>query len=129
MPTSEPNSSYEQMAATIRRARMLLCMSQGDLCSALNVGRQTIAQIEQTRRYPSPKLVDRFAQQFQVNLYVYDWAHEPAESKALPGLLGLVPLHIVRLYERRLIDASIRAGRARPLLRKSSLDDLPSIVA
>jgi transcriptional regulator with XRE-family HTH domain len=120
MATTEPKPTYEQMSATIRRARLLLRMNQADLCTALNIGRQTIAQIEQTRRYPSRKLVDRFAQQFQVNLYVYDWAREPANADGLPGLLGLVPLHIVRLYERRLIDASVRDGRSRPLRAKSS---------
>ena len=118
---------YTQMAETMRRARTLLSMNQSDLSEALEVARQSIAEIEQTRRYPSCKLVDRFVERFDVNLHVYNWARDPSNEEALPGLLGLVPLHIVRLYERRLINAAVRAGRSRPLSRKSSFTDLPSI--
>ena len=118
---------YTQMAETMRRARTLLSMNQSDLSEALEVARQSIAEIEQTRRYPSCKLVDRFVERFDVNLHVYNWARDPSNEEALPGLLGLVPLHIVRLYERRSINAAVRAGRSRPLPRKSSFDDLPSI--
>ena len=123
-----PKPRYEPMAATVRRARTLLRMNQAELSKALKSGGQSISQIEQTRRYPSRELVDRFAELFQVNLDVYDWARDPANADSLPGLLGLVPLHIVRLYEKRLVDASVREGRSRPVPRKSSHEDLPSIL-
>jgi transcriptional regulator with XRE-family HTH domain len=128
MPSTAPVPRYEQMAATMRRARFLLHMNQTELCDALGLGKQSIAQIEQTRRFPSRKMIDRFAEYFQVNLYVYDWARDPSSAADLPGLLGLVPLHIARLYERRLVDNAVRGGRSRPLRRSSSFGDLPSIV-
>ncbi len=127
MPTTKLKPTYVQMATTIGRARLLLGMHQPDLSEALDIALPTIAQIEQVRRYPSRELVDRFAERFAVNLYVYDWARGPHNADALPGLLGLVPLHIIRLYERRLVAASVREGRSRPLPRKSSFDNLPSI--
>jgi transcriptional regulator with XRE-family HTH domain len=123
-----PKPSYEPMADTMRRARTLLRMNQFELSMALEQSPQAIGQIEQTRSYPSRELVDRFAELFEVNLEVYAWARDPANADSLPGLLGLVPLHIVRLYERRLVDAAVRSGRSRPIERKSSFEDLPSIV-
>jgi transcriptional regulator with XRE-family HTH domain len=123
-----PKPSYEPMAAAMRRARTLLRMNQIELSLELKQSPQAISQIEQTRSYPSRELVDRFAELFAVNLDVYAWARDPANADSLPGLLGLVPLHIVRLYERRLVDASVRNGYARPLVRKSSFENLPSIV-
>ena len=129
MSTTAQKIRYEQMAGTIRRARLLLCMNQGELSQALNLTRQSISNIEQMRGYPSRKVVDRFAELYQVNLDVYDWARNPTSAESLPGLLGLVPLHIVRLFERRLVDASIREGRARRLPRKTSSEKLPSIFA
>ena len=83
-----------------------------------------------TGSYPQSArdVVERFADRYQVNLDVYDWARGPVNADALPGLLGLVPAHIVRLYERRLIDTAVREGRTRLLPRKSSFADLPSIV-
>jgi DNA-binding XRE family transcriptional regulator len=128
MPTIKPKPAYVQMAATFAQVRLLLHMNQFDLSVALSAPLQTIAQIEQTRRYPSRTLADRFAELYDVNLYVYDWARQPSSADGLPGLLGLVPLHIVRLYERRLVDAAVRERRSRPLRRKSSYDNLPSIV-
>jgi transcriptional regulator with XRE-family HTH domain len=116
------------MAATMRRARTLLRMNQLELSLALQQSPQAISQIEQRRGYPSRGLVDRFAELFEVNLEVYAWARDPANADSLPGLLGLVPLHIVRLYERRLVDASVRNGHSRPVGRKSSFENLPSIV-
>jgi hypothetical protein len=103
-------------------------MNRTELSEALDTAKHAIGHIEQARRYPSREMVDRFAERFQVNLDVYAWAMSPANADALPGLLGLVPAHIVRLYERRLVDASVREGRSRPLRRRSSFDDLPSIV-
>jgi transcriptional regulator with XRE-family HTH domain len=128
MATFEAKTRYEPMAKTMRRARLLLRMNQHQLSRALNVSSGSIGQIETARRYPSRELVERFAERYAVNLHVYDWARAPADADALPGLLGLVPAHIVRLYERRLVDTSVREGRSRPLSRKSSLEDLPSIV-
>jgi transcriptional regulator with XRE-family HTH domain len=127
MAVALPKPRYKPMAATMRRARTLLRMSQEELSEALQINRQSIGQIEQTRSYPSRCLVNRFAERFLVNLDVYDWARQPSSAESLPGLLGLVPLHIVRLYERRLVDASVRDGRSVPLHRKSSFDNLPSI--
>jgi len=116
------------MAATMQRARMLLHMNQRQLCRALDLNSQAINYIERARMYPSRTLVERFADRYQVNLDVYDWARSSENADVLPGLLGLVPAHIVRLYERRLVDASVREGRSRPLNRKSSFADVPSIV-
>jgi len=121
------NSKYEPMATAVHRARKLLRMNQDELSDTLEVNRQSIGQIEQMRRYPSRRLVNRFAELFDVNLDVYAWAREPTNADSLPGLLGMVPLHIVRLYERRLVDAAVRSGRSRRMLRKSSLENLPSI--
>ncbi len=127
MAVLPPNSAYEPMATAVHRARKLLRMNQNELCDTLEVNRQSIGQIEQMRRYPSRRLVNRFAELFDVNLDVYAWARAPANADSLPGLLGMVPLHIVRLYERRLIDAAVRSGRSRRLPRKSFVENLPSL--
>jgi transcriptional regulator with XRE-family HTH domain len=127
MGVVQAKTRYEPMAATVLRARKLLRMSQVELSEALKIDRQSIGQIERTRRYPSRSMVEQFAELFDVNLEVYDWARNPANADALPGLLGLVPLHIVRLYERRLVDASVRNGHARPVGRKSSSERLTSL--
>lgn len=128
MKTTPIKPRYEPMAATMQRARMLLHMNQRQLCRALDLNSQAINYIERARMYPSRTLVERFADRYQVNLDVYDWARSSENADVLPGLLGLVPAHIVRLYERRLVDASVREGRSRPLNRKSSFADVPSIV-
>jgi transcriptional regulator with XRE-family HTH domain len=127
MKTNPIKPRYEPMAATMRRARLLLHMTQSQLSEALEVNRSAVNYIESARSYPSRVLVERFADRYQVNLDVYDWARRSENADLLPGLLGLVPAHIVRLYERRLVDASVREGRSRPLKRTSSLADLPSI--
>jgi transcriptional regulator with XRE-family HTH domain len=128
MPTTLKNTKNEAMAATMKRARMLLHMKQGELAETLGFRPQMFTSIETGRAYPSRVVVERFAERYEVNLDVYDWARGPANADALPGLLGLVPAHIVRLYERRLIDTAVREGRTRRLPRKSSFADLPSIV-
>ncbi len=128
MTTNSIKPQYEPMAATVRRARMLLHMSQSQLSAAMELNSKAVSFIECARSYPSRALVERFADRYQVNLDVYDWARSSENADLLPGLLGLVPAHIVRLYERRLVDASVREGRSRSLKRTSSLVDLPSIV-
>jgi transcriptional regulator with XRE-family HTH domain len=134
MAVALPNPVYAPMAAAIHRARKLLHMKQEELSEILKVSRQWVGQVEQMRRYPSRRVLNQFAELFDVNLDVYVWARDPVNADSLPGLLGMVPLHIVRLYERRLIDAAVHSGRSRRLERKSSrlerqsfFDDLPSI--
>ena len=116
------------MAATMRRARSLLRFNQRDLGKSLHLARHVIPHIEQTRKYPSSDLINRFEERFQVNLYVYNWARAPQSADGLPGLLGLVPLHIIRLYEKRLVASAVSEGRDRPPRRRSIFEDLPSIV-
>jgi transcriptional regulator with XRE-family HTH domain len=128
MNTNPIKPRYEPMAATMRRARMLLHMNQRQLCRALEVHCMAINYIERARAYPSRPLVERFVDLYHVNLDVYDWARSSENADVLPGLLGLVPAHIVRLYERRLVDASVREGRSRPLKGKKSVAELPSLV-
>jgi transcriptional regulator with XRE-family HTH domain len=128
MANGQPKPSYEPMAATVLRARKLLRMSQVELSDALKADLEAIGQIERTRRYPSRELVEHFEDLYNVNLEVYAWARKQANAESLPGLLGLVPLHIVRLYERRLVDTSVRNGHGRLARRKSSYEGLPSIV-
>ena len=57
---------------------------------------------------PISRLVERFADRYQVNLDVYDWARSSENADLLPGLLGLVPAHascVVRAATRRRIGA------------------------
>ena len=128
MPTMLRKTKNEAMAATMRCARLLLHMKQGELAATLGFRPQIFTCIETGRAYPSRNVVDELRPALRGEPGRLRLGRGPANADALPGLLGLVPAHIVRLYERRLIDAAVREGRTRRPPRKSSFAELPSIV-
>ncbi len=65
------------LGKTAKRVRKNLGLSQADMADSLGISTVQLSKIENDRAMPSPKVIERYQQIANVDLYVLDWCDNP----------------------------------------------------
>ena len=66
---------------TVREFREALHLTQNEMASALGVTNVHLSNIENSKSFPSQSLIDRFRDEYEVDLYVLAWCRNAEAGK------------------------------------------------
>jgi len=71
------------LGKTAKKVRNSLEMSQAKMANRLGISIVQLSKIENDHSMPSPKLIEKYREVANVDLYVMDWCDDP-DTAALP---------------------------------------------
>jgi transcriptional regulator with XRE-family HTH domain len=83
-----------------RQLRETLGLTQQEIAEALGVTNVHISKIETEKSFPSQQLIDRYREEFGVDLYVYAWCQQ-GDVEKLPDAIRKPVADLARAWEQR----------------------------
>lgn len=97
---------------TVREFREALRLTQNEMASALGVTNVHLSNIENSKSFPSQSLIDRFRDEYEVDLYVLAWCRNAESGKNIHPALRKPASLLAKAWEDRLHNIVKRYRKA-----------------